>query len=102
MTKTTQPRSTFDELMEDDDFRQEFEAGYQEFLLSELIHAIMAGDTLSVRQLAKEVGMSPTAIQNLRSGKAQDIKLSNFMAIVGTYGYQLVLEKDGERISLAN
>ena len=44
------------------------------FLLSEIINALMENDNKSVRALAKEVGFSPTVIQNLRSGKQEDVK----------------------------
>jgi hypothetical protein len=45
-----------------------------------------------------EVGLSPTVIQNIRSGKQKDIKLENFKNIVKACGYDLVLEKGEERI----
>jgi DNA-binding Xre family transcriptional regulator len=48
--------------------------------------------------LAREVGLSPTVIQNIRSGKQKDIKLENFKNIVKACGYDLVLEKGEERI----
>ena len=41
----------------------------------------MENDNKSVRKLAKEVDLSPTTIQKIRSGKQQHIKLSNFIHI---------------------
>jgi transcriptional regulator with XRE-family HTH domain len=51
--------------------------------------------------LAKEAGLSANTIQNIRSGKQKDIRLQSFKNIAQAYGYELVLEKEGERISVA-
>jgi len=93
--------STFEREMQDPAFKTLFKKAYQEFLLSELILALMEKDKKSVRQLADEVGLSPTVIQKLRSGKQDDIKLSNFIGISHAFGYHLVLEKGNERIPLS-
>jgi DNA-binding Xre family transcriptional regulator len=92
--------STFEREMQDPAFRKEFDKEYQEFLLSELIASMMEEDQKSVRKLADEVNLSPTVIQKLRSGKQEDVKLSNFLNIVHACGYSLVLEKGHSRISL--
>ena len=73
---------------------------YKELVLSELILGLMAEDSKSVRKLAQELGLSKTVIQNLRSGVQTDMKLSNFVKLTHAYGYDLVLEKAGERITL--
>ncbi len=44
-----QPSSTFDRMMEDADFKNEFDEGYKEFLVSELLIEIMKDDGVSVR-----------------------------------------------------
>ena len=72
----------------------------KELLLTELVLAIMAEDNKSVRELADELGVSKTVIQNLRSGDQTDMKLSNFVKLTHAYGYHLVLEKEGQRITL--
>lgn len=92
--------STFDRLMQNPDFKAKFETGYQEFLLSELLIAIMENDHISVRQLAKTANISPSVIQNIRSGKQKDMKISNFLQIAQACGYHLILEKGEDRISL--
>ena len=69
-------------------------------MLTELVLAIMAEDNKSVRELAEELGVSKTVIQNLRSGDQTDMKLSNFVKLTHAYGYHLVLEKEGQRITL--
>ena len=92
--------STFKREMQDVSFKKKFEKEYKEFLLSELINALMETDSKSVRKLAKEVGLSPTVIQNIRSGLQEDIKLSNFINISHACGYKIVLEKNSQRIAL--
>ena len=72
---------------------------HKELMLSELVLAIMAQDSKSVRDLAQELGVSKTVIQNLRSGGQSDMKLSNFVKLTRAYGYDLVLEKEGQRIT---
>lgn len=92
--------STYDRLMQDQSFQKEYQKEYREFALSELLLALMEGDNKSVRKLAKEAGLSANTIQNIRSGKQKDIRLQSFKNIVQAYGYDLVLEKGGERISV--
>ena len=92
--------STFDREMQGIEFRKKFETEYKDFLLSELITSLMGNDWKSVRRLAKEVGLSPTVIQKLRSGKQEDVKLSNFINISHACGYNVVLEKGKNKIVL--
>jgi DNA-binding Xre family transcriptional regulator len=92
--------STFDREMKNTAFRKKFEKAYKEFQLSELISALMENDSKSVRKLAKEVGLSPTVIQKMRSGKQDDVKLSNFINISHACGYHIILEKGNNRIPL--
>ena len=102
MTKPKKSLSTFEREMKNAKFKKAFEKGYKEFLLSELLIAIMEKDDISVRELAKEVGLSPTVIQNIRAGKQEDLKISNFVNIVHFCGYKVILEKEDERIEVEN
>lgn len=86
--------------MKNASFKKKFDKAYQEFLLSELMHTLMDNDNKSVRKLAKEVGLSPTVIQKLRSGKQEDMKLKNFVNISHACGYNIILEKNNDRIFL--
>jgi DNA-binding Xre family transcriptional regulator len=86
--------------MQDPAFKEQFEKEYKEFALSELLLAMMEEDDMSVRKLAKAVGISPSVIQKLRSGEQQDLKLTNFVNIAKEFGYTLVLEKGENRIRL--
>ncbi len=97
---TKKQLSTFEREMQDPSFQEKFEKEYNEFLLSETILAMMEEAHKSVRKLAEESGLSPTIIQNIRSGTQEDIKLSNFINISHACGYKLVLEKDNQRIAL--
>lgn len=100
MTKAKKVLSTFEREMKNAKFKKAFDKSYKEFLLSELLIAIMENDEISVRDLAKEVGLSPTIIQKIRSGKQNDLKVTSFVSIVGACGYKVILEKDDERIEI--
>jgi len=45
--------STFDKEMKKPAFKMKFDKAYKEFLLSEIMHAMMENDSTSVRNLAK-------------------------------------------------
>lgn len=98
MKKTEKLMSTFEREMQDPEFAKAYQEEYRELVLSELLLALMEEDDKSVRQLAKEAGISATAIQNIRSGKSEDMRLKNFVGVVKAFGYSIVLEKDGHRI----
>ncbi len=93
-------KSTFDQMMENPDFKAKFEEGYGEFLLSELLIELMENDQKSVNQLAKEANISPSVIKDIRNGKQQDINISNFLKIINACGYNLILEKGENKILL--
>jgi len=94
--------STYEREMKNKRFKKAFDKSYKEFLLSELLIAMMEEDEISVRDMAKEVGLSPTIIQKIRSGNQDDLKISNFVSIVNVCGYKVFLEKDKERIEIAD
>jgi DNA-binding Xre family transcriptional regulator len=100
MHKSKKLFSTVERWMNRPGFQHGVQKEYKELLLSELVLAIMAEDSKSVRELARELGVSKTVIQNLRSGEQTDMKLSNFVKLTDAYGYDVVLEKAGERITL--
>lgn len=92
--------STYERKMQDKKFKTAYEKHYKELLFSELLISIMEEDDQSVRSLAKEANISPSVIQDLRSGKQQDIKVSNLIRIVETLGYRVVLQKGEETLTL--
>ena len=81
--------TTFDRLMQDQNFKDEFEKGYNEFLISEFMIEKMEEENISVRELAKEAKVSPTTIQNLRSGNAESVKYKTLSNIMQELGYAL-------------
>lgn len=94
--------STFDREMKNAKFKKIFEKSYKEFLLSELLLAMMEQSNKSVRNLAKEIGLSPTIIQSIRSGTQDDMKISNFVRMVDACGYSVILEGKNDRIQVKN
>lgn len=93
-------KSTMERMLANDDFKENFESGYKEFLLDELLLAMMDGDIKSIRELAEEVGISKRIIQELKTGKQRDMRLSNFVNIAGVFGYHLDLVKGKKRLHL--
>lgn len=71
---TKEIKSTVEELIESltPEERKKYDEEYREFLLSELLLAAMAKDNVSVRNLAKMAGVSPTIVQAMRSGTKKD------------------------------
>lgn len=86
--------------MQDKKFKTAYQKHYKELLFSELLFSVMEEDYKSVRSLAKEANISPSVIQDLRSGKQQDIKVSNLIRIVEILGYTVVLQKGEEKLTL--
>lgn len=100
MPKAKKVSSTFEREMKNAKCKKAFDKSYKEFLLSELLIAIMEKDEISVRDLAKEAGLSPTIIQKIRSGKQDDLKISNFVSIAHACGYKVILEKNNDRFEI--
>lgn len=100
--KVTKVKSLYDDFMETLTPKelQEYKKGYRELLLSELILAAMEEDDISVRKLAKAADISPTIIQGIRTGANQNITLNSFLKILKALGCSIIIEKDGNRISL--
>ncbi len=90
--KKDKPTSTYDELMQNPEFKRKHEKSYHELVLSELLLAIMAEDNISIRSLAEQAGISPAIIQDIRSGKRDNLTLKTFASIIDALGYNLVLE----------
>ena len=92
--------STFDREMLNPSFKDEFDREYNDFLLAEVIRSMMDKNNKTVRKLAKEADVSSTVIQNIRSGKHEDIKLSNFLNISHACGYEVILKKNDDSIAI--
>ena len=94
------PLSTYERKMQNAKFRKAYEQHYKELLFSELLISMMENDDSSVRELAKEAKLSPSVIQDIRSGKQHDIKTSNLIKIAHAFGYEVILQKGEERLAL--
>ncbi len=92
--------STFDRKMKNQKFKKAFEESYKELLFSELMTSMMGDDNISIRALAKEAKISTSVIQDLRSGKQHDIKVSNLIKIAHAFGYEVILQKGKKRLSI--
>lgn len=80
--------------------KKKYDLGYQEFLISELLIAIMKDDAISVRELAKAAGISPAVIQGVRSGDKPNITTQNFFKILQALGCSLIIKKDNHQFPI--
>lgn len=90
-------KSTYEEFMEakTPEQRKKYKEGYKDFLLSEMILAAMEEDEVSVRKLAKLAGVSPTIIQEMRSGTRDNFNTKSFFKVAKGLGFNVLLEKNG-------
>jgi DNA-binding Xre family transcriptional regulator len=93
--------STYDRMMKDPKRKERFEEKYTQFLLSEIILGLMEQEKISVRALAKSVGISPAVIQDIRSGKRKNITVKNLIGIVAALGATVTIEKGRKTYSLS-
>ncbi len=89
MKTTKNSKSTFDRMIEDPKWKADFDKGYEEFLLSEFICEQMESNGMTVRDLAHRAGVSPTTIQNMRSGNADNVKLKTLLSVFHELGFKL-------------
>lgn len=81
--------------------RKEFDKGYKEFILSELLLAIMAQDEITVRKLAEIADVSPTIVQAMRSGAKKDFSMKSFFKVLQGLGFnQFMVGRNGEFVNL--
>lgn len=85
-------KSTYDEIVKDPKRQERIDREYKELLISELLIAAMANDDISVRELAQEAGVSPTIIQELKTGKRKNITLATCNRVLNAIGYQISVE----------
>ena len=91
--KSKKPVSTFNRSMQDPKRREQFEKGYNEFLLNEFLLEAMEENHISVRKLAEKAGVSPAIIQSIRSGKSSNITLKKLNNITAALGYRVRFQK---------
>jgi DNA-binding Xre family transcriptional regulator len=100
MKKPLKPQSTYETEIGDQRFRKLFEKEYGELILSELILAMMAEDNVSVRKLAKQIGVAPSVVQSVRSGKHKNITLKTFIKMIAARGGEIAVKRGGAYVSL--
>jgi DNA-binding Xre family transcriptional regulator len=98
--KPSKSVSAFDRVMKEPKRRRKFESKYRSFLLSEVIHGLMEQEGKSIRALAREVGISPTVIQDIRSGERTNVTLRNLLRIVSALGGQVAVRRGNEEMVL--
>lgn len=89
--KTKVLKSTFEEFIEDPKRKALFEKEYKKLELSELLIMAMKDTRTTVRKLAEESGVSPTIIQELRTGKRTNITLTTFDRVLDAIGYEILI-----------
>jgi DNA-binding Xre family transcriptional regulator len=86
--------TTFDKFINNDPEQKAlFEKEYNDFLLSEFILEKMEEENISVRALAKKVGVSPTVIQKMRGQNAEKINLKTLSDVLYSLGYKINIER---------
>lgn len=80
--------STYDQCMQDPKRRSKFEEEYRRLVLVEILIPILEKSEIPVRTLAKAAGISPTIIQDIKSGTKEGISYSTFLSILEALGYK--------------
>ena len=75
-------KTTYDRFMSDPDRKKDYEKGYKEFLLTEMICEAMEEQNLSVRKLALLAHVSKTTVMQLRTGDAESVTLKKLKKIL--------------------
>ena len=97
-------KSTVDKFIESLSAQElkKFNKERKEFILSELILALMERDNISVRKLAKMADVSPTVVQAMRTGTKKDFSMQSFFKILWGLGCKsLTVELNGQSIPLS-
>ena len=89
--------STYDRIMQDPKRRFTFEQEYRKFVLVEILIPLLEDCTMPIRTLAQAAGISPTVVQDIKSGKKESISFSTFLSILEALGYQATIHIDRQR-----
>lgn len=84
--------STYDQLMRDPKRRRKFDEEYRQLVLVEILIPILEKSDIPVRTLAKMAGVSPTIIQDIKSGKKEGISYLTFLSILEALGYRAKIQ----------
>ncbi|HSW72066.1 MAG TPA: helix-turn-helix transcriptional regulator [Chlamydiales bacterium] len=81
--------STFDRSMQNSARREQFDEKYRGFVFVEVLISLLEKSKFSVRELAKNAQLSPTVIQDIKSGKKDSISFSTFRSILQALGQSI-------------
>ena len=93
-------KSDYHQFISDPKRKKLFDKAYKELCLSEIVLALMEREATSVRALAREIGVSPTVIQGIRSGKRSNITLRTLLDLTSALGGKVQLSIGGRTITL--
>lgn len=82
-------KSSFDEFISDPKNKISFEREYRKLDRSETLIEAMLDAKISVRALAKKAGVSPTIIQELRTGERENVTVNTLDRVLDALGYQI-------------
>ena len=89
--------STYEETILNSKVKKDLDTGYKELVISELVLALMQEDHVSVRMLAKEAGLSPTTIQELKT-KNKLPNMKTFFKIMDHFNLRVTIQKENGQI----
>lgn len=96
------PQTTYEKFMESltPEQTSEFEQEYESLVIQEMVLAAMRQDEVTVRELAKLAGVSPTIVQGVRTGTRKNTTFESIYKILKGLGYELLAVKDGSQVRL--
>ena len=89
--------STYEEMILNPKVKKDLDTGYKELVISELVLALMQEDHVSVRMLAKQAGLSPTTIQELKT-KNKLPNMKTFFKIMDHFNIRVTIQKENGQI----
>lgn len=99
MKKVTKKKklSTYEEMILNPKVKKDLDTGYKELVISELVLALMQEDNVSVPMLAKEAGLSPTTIQELKT-KNKLPNMKTFFKIMSHFNLKVSIQKENGQV----
>lgn len=101
MKRSKKVKSDFDEFVANPKRKALLEKQYQELSLSEILLTLMDQEAISIRALARNVGVSPAVIQDIRSGKRTNITLKKLLALTSALGAEITIKKGKDSFLLS-
>lgn len=80
--------------------KKQYDQEYEALLLSEMVLTEMKQNNISVRELARLAGVSPTVVQGIKSGTRKQVTGYNIFKVLRALGFNLIAEKKDKRIPI--